>query len=239
MTYLQIKSERLQQSVFKALAPLTALQTLEFNLGLKSMKIISGDAQPSLANLPALRQVTLNGVVSSIGSGAFVNLTGLKVIKVTSNLEAIESDAFVFRDFKEEVAQEVQVDLFNNRLDERSFGVGFIRLQSSLTISLNLTANRLRYLPEEVFRPFFEANSVNRLQLLNNPFECGRCESYWVVESRSLIGDRLSASCGTTKQSVWDYDWSTCRSGSEFVKLTTSLVVLTVITTFSGQFVYL
>lgn len=230
MTYLQIKSERLLQSSLNALASLTALQTLELNLGLKSMKIISGGSQYSLANLPALQQITLNGVVSSISSGSFVNLTALKVIKITNNLETIESEAFVFRDFESDADhQEVQVDLFNNRLNERSFAVNFIRLKPSLTISLNLTTNRLRYLPEEVFRPFFEANSANQLQLLNNPFECGRCESYWVVGSRSLIGSRLSVSCGQSKQSVWDYDWSQCRSGGEHVKLATSLVVAVMI----------
>lgn len=189
------------------------------------MQIIGEQTNTTLVNLPQLQSITFNSVLNTISTNAFVNLTSLKVLKITNNLEKIETDAFVIRSEDEDQVQEVSLDLSTNRLDESSFATAFIRLIPSLSVSLNLTGNRLRALPENVFRPFFEVNSVNRLQLLNNPFECGRCESYWIFGS--LAKDRLSISCGkSSDKSVWDYDWSHCRNGANSANLFGLAVVI-------------
>lgn len=114
------------------------------------------------------------------------------------------------------ISHEVTIDLSNNKLDENSFGAGFIRLVPSLSINLDLTYNWIRYLPEDIFRPFFEVNTANTLQLMNNKFECGRCDSYWIIRNSSLTRDRINVNCYMNSQnSVWNYDWSHCNNDTD------------------------
>ncbi len=100
MEYLLIKGDRLQ-NIFPALPRLKLLSTLILNLGTSSFERIPRNA---LVNMPELRRVTMNGVVNVIERHAFVNLTALQLLKVTNQLERIESDAFVI-EYAEEGAE--------------------------------------------------------------------------------------------------------------------------------------
>ena len=212
LAYLLIKGDRLN-TVFPALSPLTMLTTLIFNLGLYSFKQIPRNA---LVNLPELQRVTMNGVANTIRTNAFVNLPKLQLIKVTNQLESIESGAFAIKQFNNDssstsTAQVVTIDLSNNKLDENSFEQGFIQLNPELNITLDLTYNWIKFLPEDIFMPFFKANNGNQLLLTNNKFECGRCNSYWIISNSSITSGRLNVNCYMNNQlTIWDYDWSHC-----------------------------
>src|SRR5699024_7541816 len=159
MNYLLIKGDRLG-TVFPALQQLRRLSILILNLGLYSFKEIPNYA---LANMPNLQRVTMNGVAHTIKENAFVDLPAAQLIKVTNQLESIESGAFALKGenanngYNSTIANNVQavtIDLSNNKLDENSFQPGFIRLSADLNVTLDLTFNWIKYLPEDVFMEF-------------------------------------------------------------------------------------
>lgn len=109
------------------------------------------------------------------------------------------------------IIQEVTLDLSNNKLDENSFEAGFIRLDSGMNITLDLSYNWIKYLPEDVFSSFFAINGANRIVLMNNKFECGDCKSHWIIRNSSSIRGRLEVNCYMNNQlTIWNYDWSHC-----------------------------
>lgn len=134
------------------------------------------------------------------------------------------------------IVQEVTLDLSNNKLDENSFEAGFIRLDSGMNITLDLSYNWIKYLPEDVFSSFFAINRANRLVLMNNKFECGDCNSHWIIRNSSSIRGRLEVNCYMNSQlTIWNYDWSHCletddptSSGSvAYFRITSQLFIFT------------
>ncbi|KAJ6217328.1 hypothetical protein RDWZM_008485 [Blomia tropicalis] len=206
LTYLLMKSNRLK-TIFSALKQLKNLETLVLNLGDKSFQTIDSK---SLVDMPQLKKVTLNGIMNSINSDAFVNLPSLTFLKITNQLESIQNGAFNFTQNNSTNTTDLTIDLSNNKLNENSFEVGFLQLKPEITVKLDLTYNSLSFLPEEVFRPFFEINSDNRLLMKNNKFKCGNCVSYWLIKNITDIQDRLEVNCYQNNQiTIWDYDWRT------------------------------
>lgn len=222
LEFLFFKGNRLTTSIFTALGRADNLKYLVLNLGTNSFKTMHYN---SLANMADLRIVRINGVVTNLASGAFSNLPSISQIKITNQLEEIAEGAFTFSQTNQ--TMNVSIDLSSNKLDETSFAQNFIDIRPNINIDLDLTSNLLRYLPENVFKPFLEANSVNQLTVVNNRIDCGRCESYWLVVDREAFEDQVEVNCnGNQQSSIWDHDWSHCASAGSTLSPTLRLQLM-------------
>ena len=206
LVYILFKGSRMSDTVFEAIKNVYVLRYLVLNLGLRSFNVVPSNA---LQYLPNLRLVIINGVVNTLKSSAFTSLPILRSLKITNMLETIEEFAFDFND-SEEITN-ISINLADNRLSESSFHINFTRLRPHVYIDLDLSSNNIRYLPEDTFKEFFTVNNGNTLNIRENKLECGLCESYWIIENRDLLKNRIQVQCDLSQQiSFWNFDWSHC-----------------------------
>ena len=69
-------------------------------------------------------------------------------------------------------------------------------------------------MPEEVFRPFFEANADNNIDLSGQKFDCSDCKSAWLKIAKQFHSRLINIKCEdgkisliqvTSKGANWEY----------------------------------
>ena len=144
--------------------------------------IKSFDDQLQKISLNSLKKLGLNGEhssikIKSITDNAFNECDKIEEIDLRgNNLYKINECTFHFRSNYEE---KLVIHLINNnRLNEFSFAINSL-VNFKRSVKLNLLGNAIKYLNEEVFKPFFDGNQRNEIQIDTLYFDFNHEKNRW------------------------------------------------------------
>ncbi len=121
--------------------------------------------------------------IEKIGNYAFYELNNLEELDLDHNtIHFIPENAFTFKNYSDKNLLINLEGMYS--LNSTGFEIGSLSNIKRPTI-LKLKSNEnITYLKEEVFKPFFEANVENRVQLTDsygkNGIDCNNCKNYWL-----------------------------------------------------------
>ena len=111
-----------------------------------------------------LASIFLEHSIKSLDNYAFYDLNNLTSLAIDGHtLNYIPSHAFDFRQFSNNT---LTLYLDHNNLNGSSFGSGAFS-NAKRPLSINLRSNKIDYINENVFRPFFSLNVNNKIYIEN------------------------------------------------------------------------
>jgi hypothetical protein len=159
-------------------------------------------------NLSRVSVVNLH--VNSLKGSPFYLFNNLHNIFLHSNkLNYIPASTFKFVNITNKYNR-MFIYLHSNQLNGSSFQVGtFENVKIPMQIGFDVeTHNRISYLEEKVFWPFFQVNAQNKLDLKGIDLDCNDCRSRWLIEKQNTLKGRIySPYCGKeTSKNFWEKD---------------------------------
>lgn len=165
-------------------------------VNLRSVNVATND----LLSIPTRGFLPLNGVARNLstivitGTGKlnlanfqFYDIPNLEFIYFTTKqIDYIPRHAF---DFRKKSDTFLNVYLGLNKLNDTSIEPGAF-FNSQRPVILDISYNRLTFLNEAVFSPFFKADVRNRVNIFNTILDCD-CRSLWLIEQREDLEDRV------------------------------------------------
>lgn len=141
-------------------------------------------AHPHLVDLSFNFNRARKGRLRVVADGAFEALPSLGTVDLFDQQIEVIGQAFRVRYFKSHhrkapKARKLEVFLENNQLKSHSFVNHTFRTHDKCAISLHLEGNKIEYLDEKIFRPFFAANQDNRFDLGTSELQLD-CRNFWV-----------------------------------------------------------
>ena len=211
MNLNSVKDNQQNYSLFQALSSLVNLEILELDFGIDSITSIPDNAFTTEKGIQQnLSEISINGRIQSVGQLAFAQLPNLQRLTLLNEITTIGSQSF---EFKDKSYNELEIDLSFNRLTSTGFEWNALS-NIKRPVNLILTENKIKYLDESVFRAFIDANENNRVVLTKNPLNCSDCRSYWVVERRTDLINRIEDPKCILGESFWDYQWKCASDNS-------------------------
>jgi hypothetical protein len=128
--------------------------------------------------------------IEKIGNYAFYELNNLEELDLDHNtIHFIPENAFTFKNYSDKHLLINLEGMYS--LNSTGFEIGSLSYIKRPTI-LKLKSNEnITYLKEEVFKPFFEANVENRVQLTDsygkNGIDCDNCKNYWLKKDPKYL----------------------------------------------------
>ena len=144
--------------------------------------IKSFDNELGLFKLKNLKKLGLDGFqssirIKSIKDFAFDECDQIEEIDLRgNNLCTINKNTFHFRS---KYDKKLVINFYNNkRLNELSFAIKSL-VNFKRPVKLNLIGNAIRYLDEEVFKPYLDENQWNEIQIEKLYFEVNHKKNRW------------------------------------------------------------
>ena len=156
----------------------------------------SFDDQLQPIKLRNLKRFTCSGnpihLVNSICSYAFYECDQIERINLSwNNIRCIDEHAFHFRNQNNKT---LTIDLYKIQLDESSFALNSL-INFKRPTKLKLKGNYIKYLDEQVFKPFFNANQDNRILINKDSFNVDHKSNQWnqnnVIIKRKITFDKF------------------------------------------------
>jgi len=206
-----IRSEYLkdEHSLFDALRKLTIVESIGLEgIGIQTIPEnafqtpetcypLTNCVQNKLKSID-FRVGTLKSLIflTEIQSYAFYDLPNLISLNLDSHdIRLVDKNAFTFHYKSDEILTVNLSRQWDRNLSPDSFHDEVFE-QTNRPIYLDLYGNRyLNYLPEQVFRPFLEAHSQNRIRL-GMKMDCD-CDMYWLFNQKHKYREQFI---------VWSYD---------------------------------
>ena len=148
-----------------------------------------------------LRNLSFSGeTIKKIGSRPFSLLNGLTHLTISNTMiNYIPEDAF---EFEEGSNQQLTLELYlNHQLNSSSFHQDSLtHFKRPVLINLGWPGNYFEYLDENIFRKFLSSNPQNKINLVNDLFDCNNCKNLWLKYEPSLLERLVGLSCSNKKK---------------------------------------
>ena len=175
--------------------------------------INSFDKELEPIKLHKLKKIVISGCnssykIESICSYAFYECDKIEEINLGWNdINFINVNTFLFRNQND---QTLDIVLKANKLNESSFALNSL-CNFKRPTKLNLDCNKVKYLNENIFKPFFDANELNEIEIDDRYFDVNNKENQWNQcneKYHQKIFFNLSISGNNDLESIEDNDFS-------------------------------